>query len=159
MSYVYNYGFRVRSLHPMTWGILKNVILCSSVQYSYTQCIGINFKQERRAVSWQTPWQKAEITGCRVIRLSGPDKGRRVGEPERSQRLEGWPCPRTHVQPGWKTGGRLADFNSWCRNNVRIPINELCVMCLTDFIDWGYIHSWLVFSTHLTRNVVFISVK
>ena len=37
--------------------------------------------------------QKAEITGCRVIRLSGPDKGRGVGEPERSQRLEGWPCP------------------------------------------------------------------
>ncbi len=30
-----------------------------------------------------------------------------------------------------------------------LPVNGLCGMCLTDFIDWRYIHSWLVFSTSL----------
>jgi hypothetical protein len=26
---------------------------------------------------------------------------------------------------------------------------EFAALCLTDFIDWRYIHSWLVFSTQL----------
>jgi hypothetical protein len=31
------------------------------------------------------------------------------------------------------------------------PVNRLCGMCLTDFIDWRYTHSWLVFSTQLVN--------
>jgi hypothetical protein len=31
------------------------------------------------------------------------------------------------------------------------PVNGLCRMCSTDFIDWRYIHSWLVFSTQLVN--------
>jgi hypothetical protein len=28
---------------------------------------------------------------------------------------------------------------------------DFAVLCLTDFLDWRYIHSWLVFSTHLVN--------
>jgi hypothetical protein len=28
-------------------------------------------------------------------------------------------------------------------------LTDFAALCLTDFIDWRYIHSWLVFSTSL----------
>ncbi len=28
---------------------------------------------------------------------------------------------------------------------------DFLALCLTDLIDWRYIHSWLVFSTHLVN--------
>ncbi len=31
------------------------------------------------------------------------------------------------------------------------PLKEFAAFCLTDFIDWRYIHSWFVFSTQLVN--------
>ena len=30
-------------------------------------------------------------------------------------------------------------------------LSDFAALCLTDFIDWRYIHSWLVFSTQLVN--------
>jgi hypothetical protein len=37
--------------------------------------------------------------------------------------------------------------NPICRLFLKLTNFE--ALCLTDFIDWRHIHSWLVFSTHL----------
>jgi hypothetical protein len=31
-------------------------------------------------------------------------------------------------------------------------LTDFAALCLTDFIDWRYIHSWVVFSTQLKLN-------
>jgi hypothetical protein len=39
-----------------------------------------------------------------------------------------------------------------CRLFFKIDlVTRFAALCLTDFIDWRYIHSWLVFSTQLVN--------
>jgi hypothetical protein len=44
--------------------------------------------------------------------------------------------------------GRMK-YKDTCRLSFNIDL--FCGMCLTYFIDWRYIHSWLVFSTQLVN--------
>ncbi len=42
--------------------------------------------------------------------------------------------------------------NHKCRLFFKINLlTDFAALCLTDFIDWRYLHSWLVFSTHLVN--------
>jgi hypothetical protein len=42
--------------------------------------------------------------------------------------------------------------NPKCRLLFKIDLlSDFAALCLTDFIDWRYIHSWLVFSTQLVN--------
>ncbi len=42
--------------------------------------------------------------------------------------------------------------NPTCRLFVKIDLlTDFAALCSTDFIDWRYIHSWLVFSTQLVN--------
>ncbi len=41
--------------------------------------------------------------------------------------------------------------NPLCRLFFKLTCKQTAAFCLTDFIDWRYIHSWLVFSTQLVN--------
>ncbi len=61
--------------------------------------------------------------------------------------------PRPPLWRGTPRSSAPASTASWtgctaCKND---PVNGLCGMCFTDFIDCRYIHSWLVFSNRLVN--------
>ncbi len=81
------------------------------------------------------------------------------------------PSPRRHVESLYPAGGRTihvlhpATPNRWGHGRMNHKdtkpymsaflsvdlLKDFSAFCLTDFIDWRYIHSWFVFSTQLVN--------
>ncbi len=100
-------------------------------------------------------------------------RGRRSWNPPTSSRCSAWAgrsawCAWPPGSPGqafcrghWRRDiSWVLSMDEWtiktpnpkCRLFFKIDLlTDFAVLCLTDFLDWRYIHSWLVFSTQLVN--------